>query len=85
MTERAMMALFDVGHRLSLPGDYWIQKSDDNRWQVGKGEMFLGFSLDTNVPCGPGGSFDAEAQRFSEELLEAVMLAASVALESGER
>ncbi len=33
--ERAMMALFDRGTRLMLPNGYWVQKDDDNRWQVG--------------------------------------------------
>jgi hypothetical protein len=67
-----MMALFDVGHRLQLSGGYWLQKTDDNRWQVGAGDVFLGFSLDTNVPVGPGGSFDREANEFAEAMCAAV-------------
>jgi hypothetical protein len=72
MTDRTLMALFDPGHRLSLPGGYWMQKDDDTRWQIGQqigeGEMFLGFSLEANVHFGVGGSFDSEAKRFADAM-----------------
>ncbi|TIW56706.1 MAG: hypothetical protein E5V54_11345 [Mesorhizobium sp.] len=66
MSDRALMALFDQRQRLELRGGYWIEKEDDNQWQIGQGRMALGYSLTTNVPVGKGGSFDAEAKRFAE-------------------
>lgn len=65
---RALMALFDRRHRLDLPGGYWLEKDDDNVWQVGQGEMQLGYQLGTNVLVGPGGSFDSEAERFADAM-----------------
>ena len=64
MTERALMALFDAGHRLSLPNGYWVRKDDDNIWQVGQGVAYLAFNIQTNVPCGRDGSFDGQALEF---------------------
>jgi hypothetical protein len=69
MTKRPMMALFDRKHRLELPGGYWLQKDDDNQWQIGCEEMALGVSFVSNVPVGEGGSTDGKAQRFAEAML----------------
>ena len=68
MTERAMMALFDAGHRLSLPNGYWLRKDDDNIWQVGQGVAYLAFNIATNVPCGKDGSFDGQALEFAKAM-----------------
>jgi len=68
---RALMAIFDRGHRLALPNGYWVQKNDDNRWQIGYERMFLAFHLSGNVPVGPGGSMDHEVQRFVEAMQNA--------------
>jgi hypothetical protein len=62
------MSLFDAGHRLALPGGYWLSKSDDNRWQVGKDGMFLGFGIDGNVPVGRGGSMDKTIKDFADAM-----------------
>jgi len=69
MAERALMALFDAKHRLDLPNGYWLEKSDDNQWQVGKDGGYLACSLISNVPVGAGGSFDGEAKRFADAML----------------
>jgi len=49
-----------------------MQKDDDPRWQIGQqigeGEMFLGFSLESNATVGVGESFDSEAKRFAETM-----------------
>ncbi len=65
MTERAMMALYDAKHRLPLPNGFWLQKDDDNQWQVGCHIMFLGYNISTNVPCGADGSFDGCLRDFA--------------------
>lgn len=69
MTDRAMMALYDEKHRIDLPGGYWLQKDDDNQWQIGCGDMFLAFSVISNVPVGKGGSLDADVKRFAEAMV----------------
>ena len=71
--ERTLMALFDTGHRLSLPSGYWLSKDDDNKWQVGHGESYLAFHIATNLPCGKGGSFDSEAQEFAKLMLDPIV------------
>ncbi len=65
---RAEMARFNRRHRLQLPGGFWMQKDDENQWQIGRYERFLAFHLSSNVPCGPGGSFDAEAEDFAKAM-----------------
>lgn len=70
--ERALMALFDCGHRLDVPGGYALQKSDDNRWQILKDGIFLGLSVESNVPVGRGGSIDAGIKRIADDLNAAV-------------
>ncbi len=62
------MAVFDRRHRLALPGGYWLQKDDDNRWQVGQGRMFLALHISCNVPVGDGGSIDAAIKEFAEAM-----------------
>jgi hypothetical protein len=71
MSDRALMAMFDRGERLNLPGGYWLQKDDNNRWQVGRGKMFMGFNLSSNIPVGPGGSMDHEIREFAEAMIGA--------------
>lgn len=64
MTERALMALFDRWCRLYLPSGYWVQKDSEDRWQIGCDDMFLGFSIASNMPVGRGGSMDYEIALF---------------------
>lgn len=66
--QRAMMALFDNGHRLDLPAGYSVRKDSDDRWQILKDGVYLGLSFDTNVPVGRGGSVDAEIKQIADDL-----------------
>lgn len=63
-----MMAEFKNGHRLDLPHGYWMEKRDDNTWHIGENRMQLAYTLQTNTPCGEGGSFDHEARRFAKAM-----------------
>lgn len=68
-------ALFGVGHRLPLPNGYWLQKDDENKWQIGgpfggTADVFLALNVSGNVPVGPGGSLDEEIKEFAEGLMK---------------
>lgn len=72
MTERAIMALFDEGHRLDLPGGYYLQKRDDDTWHIGGPladiSCLLGFQITSSVPVGRGGSMDHDVKQFAEAM-----------------
>jgi len=72
MTEKALMALFDEGHRLELPSGYYLQKRDENTWHIGGPlggiSCLLGFQITSSVPVGRDGSMDHEVKRFAEAM-----------------
>lgn len=72
MSERALMALFDTGHRLELPGGFYLQKRDDNAWEVGgligDTRALMGMQIGSTIPVGRGGSMDCEIKRFADAM-----------------
>lgn len=73
MVDRAMMALFDKRHRLSLPGGWWLEKSDDDVWNIGgplgdEPDVYLAMIITGSVPVGPGGSMDADVKTFADAM-----------------
>lgn len=69
---RALMALFDENHRLELRNGYYLQKQDDNQWQIGGpcGDIIclLSMHISGNVPVGRGGSMDSEIKAFADAM-----------------
>ena len=67
--DRAMMALYDAGHKIDLPNGYYLKKRDENTWQVGGPlgiqSYLLGFQITSNVPVGPQGSMDSQIRQFA--------------------
>lgn len=72
----ALTALFHVGHRLPLPGGFWLEKSSEDRWQVGgpmagTPDVYWAMNISTNVPVGKDGSADVEMLELSIVLCKA--------------
>lgn len=75
-------ALFHPGHRLPLPGGFWLQKDDENHWQIGgpmagTADVFWAMQVQGNVPVGRGGSMDHSMLDFSNALCAAAGIDAS--------
>lgn len=70
---RAMMALFDVGHRLPLPNGHSLEKQDEDMWQVrgpmgGTPDVYLAMVITGTVRVGDGGSMDSAAKDFADAM-----------------
>jgi hypothetical protein len=69
--ERALMAVYDKGHRISLRNGYWLEKQDDNGWWLGRGWMNLALKIaiiQPSVPVGRGGSIDQDIRDFANAI-----------------
>lgn len=75
--KRAIMSMFDVGHRLPLPNGFWLQKDDENIWQIGgpmagTPDVFWAMIVRGTVPVSEaGGSMDWAMSKFSDALMGA--------------
>lgn len=81
MSGKAVMALFDERHRINLSGGWYLEKQDDNQWQIGGpcGDItcLLGMHITGNVPVGVGGSMDSEVKKFAEAMNDGMDRAAA--------
>ena len=64
---------FQVRHRLPLPNGHWLEKSDENRWQIGgpiggTPDCYLGMNISGNVKVGRAGTMDHSIKEFADAM-----------------